>query len=128
MDRPANLEPKGEKLWDAVTSELVFDAAGYALLEDICRTTDIIERLTKKLKAPYHEWVRMVEDAGYSGTGTKIIVVVDQVLGEIRQQRLAQRQMWQHLTLGKVVPKAGSKKSLWDDMSAFEQDLEKKET
>lgn len=128
VDKPEGLEHNGELLWEKVTSEAEFDAAGYKLLESVCRTEDIITRLTKKLNSSHHEWTRLVEDAGYSGNGTKLLVVVDQVLAEIRQQRLAQRQMLQHLVLGKTRSKVGKQTTLWDDMTAFEQDLEKKET
>jgi hypothetical protein len=101
-DKPQKLEARGSDLWDKVTDVAEFDAAGYALLEDICRTADIIARLTKKLNAPHHEWVELVEDAGYSGEGIKLLVVVDHVLMEIRQQRIAMRTMLAHLKIGAV--------------------------
>lgn len=126
MDKPDGLEPSGEKLWEKVTSEAKFDAAGYALLADICRTEDIIARLTKRLNSKHHEWVRLVEDAGYGGEGKKVLVVVDNALAEIRQQRLAKRQMMQHLSLGKVSTQtAGQQTKIWDNMAEFEKDMQK---
>jgi len=123
MDKPEGLEPKGEKLWESITSEVELDAAGYALLEEICRTADIIARLTKKLNSKHHEWVRLVEDVGYDGDGVKVIVVVDQVLSEIRQQRLAIRQMMQHLSIGRVKVKGGkSEDNFWAKYEAQFQD------
>ncbi|ABE67630.1 hypothetical protein Wildcat_25 [Mycobacterium phage Wildcat] len=123
MERPDKLGEKGAALWDRVTEEFEFDAAGYAILEDICRTTDTVWRLQKKLNSPHCEWVRMTEDNGYKGEGVKILVVVDGALAEIRQQRLALRQMWQHLGLGKVIPKnadEGEVDDLWSQLAKVE--------
>lgn len=125
MIKPDGLEDKGSRLWDAVCAEVTLDAAGYALLEDICRTTDIIARLTKRLNSKPQEWVKLAQDANYLGDGTKLLIVIDNGLTEIRQQRLALRQMWQHLGLGKVMPKGKKSKNLWD-MSAFEEDMKQK--
>lgn len=120
VNKPDKLDDKGSLLWDDVTGLYEFDPAGYQILEDICRTVDIIDRLTRKIKAPHHEWVRMVEDLQYHGDGTKVLVVVDSVLTEIRQQRLALLQQWKHLNMGKVVVKGDAEegKSLWAAMEA----------
>lgn len=118
-EKPQKLEARGSNLWDKVTDSMEFDAAGYALLEDVCRTADIIARLEKKLHAPHHEWVELVEDAGYSGEGTKLLVVVDHVLTEIRQQRIAMRTMLAHLKIGAIKGAANTNSAdFWAEMEA----------
>lgn len=101
MDKPLNLCLRGEALWDSVTAEREFDAAGYALLEDACRTADIIQRLTDMLELDEADWIRIVEDAmGTSDREKRLIVNVRPLLGEIRQQRLAMNRLMNQLGIG----------------------------
>lgn len=104
MDKPANLETRGEALWDSVTEAATFDAAGYALLEDACRTADLIQRLTDMLLLDEADWINIVEDAmGKSDREKRLIVNVRPLLGELRQQRLAMRNLLNQLGIAKTL-------------------------
>ena len=113
---PSGLKARGAGLWNKVTETTKFDAAGYAMLEDACRTADIIDGA---LKSKHQEWVRLIEDdevvdLDRETTCVKVLVVVNPILGEIRQQRLALRQMLAHLHIGKVSGGSdATKQSFW---------------
>lgn len=101
MDKPANLELRGSSLWDSVTEERDFDAAGYHLLEDACRTADLIARLQDMLDLDEASFINVVEDAlGQSDREKRLIVNVRPLLGEIRQQRLAMNTLLKQLGVG----------------------------
>ena len=103
MDKPLNLHRRGEALWDSVTAERDFDAAGYHLLEDACRTADIIDNLTEMVDQDEADWIRIVEDAlGTSDREKRLIVNVRPLLGEIRQQRLAMRNLLNQLGIAHI--------------------------
>lgn len=101
MDKPQNLGTRGSNLWDNVTESTDFDAAGYHLLEDACRTADIIDRLTGLLDMDVEDWLRIVDDKGHESDGKKLIVNVHPLLGEIRQQRIAMRQLLNQLGIAR---------------------------
>lgn len=101
MDKPLNLELRGSALWDNVTAERDFDAAGYHLLEDACRTADLIARLQDMLDLDEASFITVVEDAfGQSDREKRLIVNVRPLLGEIRQQRLAMNTLLKQLGIG----------------------------
>lgn len=103
MDKPLNLGARGEHLWDSVCAATDFDAAGYVLLEDACRTADLIHGLTEMLNHDEADWINIVEDAmGKSDREKRLIVNVRPLLGEIRQQRLAMRNLLNQLGIAKI--------------------------
>ncbi|QNJ56821.1 terminase small subunit [Mycobacterium phage Reindeer] len=104
---PEGLRAWGQQLWDTVTEHTSFDPAGYYILAEACRTADIIERLSGALRAGSSQWVSLadeiVEAVQISGVDVaEINLVVNPILGEIRQQRLALRQLLAQLKLGKT--------------------------
>jgi hypothetical protein len=102
LEPPKGLKAWGLQLWDKVTEASSFDPAGYYLLAEACRTADIIERLSGALASGSSTWVSLAEEAqGLAGGDTlEINIVVNPLLGEIRQQRLALRQLLAQLKLG----------------------------
>lgn len=123
MKPPTGLESRGRELWDAATAASDFDAAGLLLLGEACRTVDIIERLSAALKSNSQEWVRLSEEAEVvAGGATKIQIVVNPLLGEVRQQRIALRTMLAHLKLGAVVENTGEDSPIARLMEAFSLD------
>jgi hypothetical protein len=101
VDKPLNLQFRGEALWDSVTAERDFDAAGYHLLEDACRTADLIARLQDMIDLDEASFINVVEDAlGTSDREKRLIVNVRPLLGEIRQQRLAMNALLKQLGVG----------------------------
>lgn len=100
--QPSGLKPWGKSLWDQVTESSTLDPAGYYLLAEACRTADIVERLSGALRSGSNEWVRLADQAEEMGDGEtlKINIIVNPMLGEIRQQRLALRQLLAQLKLG----------------------------
>jgi hypothetical protein len=127
VDKPLNLLLRGEALWDSVTAERDFDAAGYALLEDACRTADIITRLSDMLDTDEEDWLRIMEDTfGKSDKEKRVIVNVRPLLGEIRQQRLAMNRLLNQLGIGHIEsdddPESRDSRDFW---SAKESEFKK---
>jgi len=120
MRPPTGLESRGQELWEAAVAASDFDAAGLVLLGEACRTADIIERLSAALKSNSSEWVRLSEEAEVLADGAaKIQIVVNPLLGEVRQQRIALRTMLAHLKLGKVEETTGEDSPIAKLMAAF---------
>lgn len=123
MQPPSGLESRGLELWEAATAASEFDAAGLVLLGEACRTADIIERLSAALRAGSQEWVRLSEEAEETAPGVaKIQIVVNPLLGEVRQQRIALRTMLAHLKLGRVEENTGEASPIAKLMEAFSLD------
>jgi hypothetical protein len=100
---PKSLKAWGKQLWDQVIEATSLDPAGYFILAEACRTADIIERLSGALASGSTTWLSLAEEAEQIGDGAvQINIVVNPILGEIRQQRLALRQLLAQLKLGKV--------------------------
>lgn len=101
---PSGLRAWGQSLWDRVTSEVNLDAAGYFILAEAARTCDIIEKLSGALRSNSTEWVQLSDEIAeaVSPGVERIQLVVNPIIGEIRQQRLALRQLLAQLKLGKV--------------------------
>lgn len=120
---PSGLESRGRELWEAVVEAAEFDAAGLLLLGEACRTADIIERLSAALRSSSQEWVRLSEEAEIVANGAaKIQIVVNPLLGEIRQQRIALRTMLAHLKLGHIEENTGEDSPIAKLMEAFSLD------
>lgn len=123
MDKPQNLHRRGEALWDSVCAERDFDAAGYALLEDACRTADIIDNLTEMLNHDEVDWINIVEEAmGKSENEKRLIVNVRPLLGELRQQRLAMNALMKQLGIAKLLgeddPESAEARDFWAQKEA----------
>lgn len=105
VPEPPRLSAFGQALWDRVTGEVRLDAAGYYVLAEACRTADIIDRLSGALRAGSTTWVRLADEVGQvvDGNTMEVNIVVNPLLGEIRQQRLTLRQLLAQLKLGNVV-------------------------
>ena len=100
---PSGLQAWGQQLWDLVVERESFDPAGYYLLGEACRTADIIERLSGALRSGSSVWLRLADEAKTMADGDtlQIDIVVNPLLGEIRQQRAAFSQLLARLKLGK---------------------------
>ena len=107
--QPGKLGSRGQELWDAVTENISLDPAGEALLAECCRTFDIVDRLEGALHSKHQEWVRLADDIEYEGDVAMVKIVVNPILGEIRQQRLAFMQMLRHLKMGVVQDQGNNK-------------------
>lgn len=121
---PEGLKSRGKALWDGVTSEVELDAAGKSILEDACRTADIIERLSVAAHSS-SEWMRLAEEAEHFSDGSvKVSIVVNPILGELRQQRNTLKQLLAQLKVGKILPKVESTKSAFSELVASLMDDE----
>lgn len=109
--KPQGLGKRAEALWDGVLEQHELDSAGLAILEDACRTVDIVDRLSGALKSKNQEWMRLSEEAEYLSNGAaEIHIVVNPLLGEIRQQRMTLRSLLAQLKLGVSKEKAQNKR------------------
>ena len=119
--QPEKLGKTGQSLWDEVTKDVKLDAAGEALLIEACRTADIIDRLNGALWSRNQEWMRLSDEVEDVAPGVaEVRLVVNPILGEVRQQRLALRQMIAHLKLGAAQPKTTEEQT----KSAFDKLIE----
>lgn len=105
---PRGLKAWGKALWEQVTDATPLDPAGYYILAEACRTADIIERLSGMLNSNSTQWVALADEAVQfamvEGENiASINLTVNPVMSEIRQQRLAMRQLLAQLKLGKVM-------------------------
>jgi hypothetical protein len=74
--------PRGSRLW-AAYCERVDGEAGIALLEEVCRTADRLDRLDAVLTGEVSTWLNLSETLPDSG---EFRVYVDSALSEARQQ------------------------------------------
>lgn len=84
--------PRGARIWSAYC-ERADGEAGLALLEELCRTADRLDRLDALLTGEVDVWCRLTE--GLDG----IELHIDQALGEARQQGQAFARLWSALQL-----------------------------
>jgi hypothetical protein len=121
---PEGLKSRGKTLWDGVTSEVELDAAGLSILEDACRTADLVE-LISKAASSNGEIMRLADEAEEIAPGAvKISIVMNPLFGELRQQRLAFKQLIAQLKLGKILPKVETTKSAFSELVASLMDDE----
>ncbi|ATN93975.1 terminase small subunit [Mycobacterium phage Kumao] len=106
-----------------MTESTTLDAAGYVILGEACRTADIIDRLNGALHNRHQEWIKLAEEAEHLSDGTsRVQIVVNPLLGEIRQQRLALRQLLAQLKLGKAEVDTGEPSLVEQLMEKFSLD------
>ncbi len=109
---PSRLGSRARDLWNGVVNGADLDSAGLTILEECVRTVDIIDKLTGALSARNQEWLRLSEEVEFLADGAaEIHLVVNPLLREIRQQRLALRQLLGQLKLGTATPKGKDPKS-----------------
>jgi hypothetical protein len=103
LQPPTGLRAWGLSLWDRVTEENTFDAAGYFILAEACRTADIIEQLSGALRSRTTHWMSVADEvvAVVQQAGVEV-ADINPIIGEVRQQRLAMRQLLAQLKLGNI--------------------------
>jgi hypothetical protein len=124
---PSGLRAWGQSLWDQVTETQKFDPAGYFVLAEACRTCDIIEKLSGALRSNNTEWLHLADEVAQAITmhsdgqheTLEISLMVNPILSEIRQQRLALRQLLAQLKLGNPEAGTGGKSALDELIANF---------
>ena len=98
IDVPEGLDGPGADMWREVTGtyKLRFDER--RVLEDACRTMNIIDRLQDALG-----------DSGLTSRGSMGQEVINPIYTELRQQRSALNAMWRQLKLPDVDGSAAGK-------------------
>lgn len=111
---PTGLKAWGQSLWDQVTEQTSLDAAGYFILAEACRTADIVEKLSGALRSGSTTWISLADEAEQMADGDtlQINIVVNPILGEIRQQRLTMRQLLAQLKLGNTEASTASESAI----------------
>jgi hypothetical protein len=116
---PANLGTRGRALWRDVLAERDLDPAGRALLHEACRMADRLEQLDQILRGDIATWAVIADD--YAGGKRTTKVVLDDALGEARQQAATFRQLLATLKLGTAVERQTERGSL-DQLAARRAD------
>lgn len=81
---PADLGPRGRRLWEEMSSLRLGPMHVY-LLERACRKADRLERMDEQLRG--RDWVDLVEVPNTDGAVVQL--VVDKLLSEVRQTEIA---------------------------------------
>lgn len=104
---PSKLGSRAKDLWDGVLNEVELDSAGLTLLEESCRTIDIIDKLTGALSSKNQEWLRLSEEVELLANGAvEIHLVVNPITSALAQQRGLLKTLLAQLKLGNIKPKA----------------------
>lgn len=107
--------PRGTRLW-AAYCERADGEAGLAILEEVCRTADRLDRLDALLTGEADVWCRLVHDLRTESYELQI----DGALSEARQQANAFRQLWAAMPLKESDD--GDRADDWLDMPAAVRD------
>lgn len=112
---PAGLAERGTALWIDVLAERELDAAGRVLLAEACRMADRLEQMDRLLRGDIGTWAVISDD--YTGGKRTTKVVLDDALGEARQQAATLRALVTSLKLGTAVERQTERGSL-DQLAA----------
>ena len=88
---PVGLGARGRRLYRALTDDVDLPPGALVLVEEACRTADRLERLDRALRGNGAEWLRVRES--HREAGGDLVLVVNPVLAEARQQQNALRQI-----------------------------------
>lgn len=88
ISAPRGLENKGKRIWKDVTANYELRTDELDILEDICRESDLIDRLEKDL-----------EGAELMVRGSQGQDVANPLVSEIRQHRATKKALWASLKL-----------------------------
>jgi hypothetical protein len=107
------LTARGWALYNAVTESNTLDPGAQILLEEACRSVDRLEQLHWILKGDNDRWISLSEEAEEMFDTTRVEIVMNNALTEVRQQQLALRQILTTLGLGRTDPKATAEDDLF---------------
>ena len=117
---PEGLAERGTALWIDVLAERELDAAGRVLLAEACRMADRLEQMDRLLRGDIATWAQISDEYGAGGK-RRVTVVLDDALGEARQQAATYRQLIATLKLGTAVERQTERGSL-DQLAARRRD------
>lgn len=84
MTVPESLKERGQKIWEAYSADDL-PAASRAMVHELCRMADALDRLDALLGGRAAEWIKVLEEYGDG----EVTLEVNGVLGERRQHALA---------------------------------------
>lgn len=114
---PPTLGERGRKVWAAITATHELDPAGRVLAEEACRIADRLESLDAILRGDVDTWAVITDE--YTAGGKRTVkVVLDDALGEARQQALAFRALMATLKLGTAAERQTERTSALDQLAA----------
>lgn len=113
---PIGLGGRGTALWEALTRAAVPDAGARVLIVEACRAADRLERLDELLRGDVQSWARVELP---TGDGDELVLRVNPLLGEARQQQTVLRGLLHQLRGDdRAHPHDQPKGSLVDDLAA----------
>ena len=80
--RSRSFGPRGRRLWAELAAASTLDPASAVLAEEACRMADRLDKLDALITGRSDEWLRFRHDQD----GGAVTVIVDNLLGEARQQ------------------------------------------
>lgn len=121
--KPQGLGKRAEELWDGVLEEFELDSAGLAILEEACRTIDVIETLGLYTRGNKSRWLKLSEEAAEvvreNGIDVaEVHLVINPLIGALAQHRGVLRQLFSQLKLAnsKAKGEESRAKSLFDKL------------
>lgn len=88
--RPARLGARGRRLWEQMTDGVQLSPAERVLVEEACRIADRLERLDSVLAGESDRWMEFKQDLEGGGP---VVVYIDRILSEARQQAVSLKQI-----------------------------------
>lgn len=85
----ATLGPRGRALWTALHKDVTRDAATDALILEACRIADRLDKLDAILRGGEDEWIRLAEQLVGGDWMGDVVMTVNPLLAEARQQATA---------------------------------------
>lgn len=115
MPRPVRLGFRGTRLWEEERGDTLIGVRR-AVLEEACRLADRLDRLDAIVNGRDRAWLTLELD-----TEGQLVLSVDKLLSETRQQQLALKQLAAELRQTADTAPAGTGGDVFDQLAARRQ-------
>lgn len=100
MTTPRYLKERGRSIWEAYQADSL-PAGSQAMVHELCRLADALDKLDAILGARATEWAKIVE-----GVDGEVTLEVNGILGERRQHALALTSLYKELRTAGIKEKS----------------------
>lgn len=114
MSAPEYLKERGRQIWDAYSADEL-PAGNRAMVHELCRLADALDKLDAILGARRTEWIKVLDEFGDG----QVTLEVNALLGERRQHALAFTTVMRELRTAGIEQSAGERKLETDGRSGL---------